>query len=553
MKNFLCFSYLILSCWICASSSAHAQALPLFPEPEDLFEVYAEERIQLGEPLLAIGGPKVDDWDGDGVRDQIITLVEVVPVGVPSGEVRVVSTRTLQTIRVFPWPWLASISAAPIADVDQDGHQDLVIGSSQASLVQVHSGRAGGMIGSVPITSGQIYNAASVLGLDDIDGDMVPDFAVGSPFGGANRTGVVEFFSGATFALIGALTGTSRDDGFGIQLYELGDIDADGSNDFAIVAHYEINNTGGYVSVRSTQTLQELYRLNFNPADHIVGDVLSIPDLDGDNITDIAWSIVSDIGVARPGQVRLISGRTGGEFDRLIGGQRGTDIEGLFGSYLRLVPDFDRDGGEDLLIGSAVSAFPSQFGAQHIISLESREVLFKERYPNSMGAVYEPIPDVTGDSRSDFILIDSVAGSPGQITLSHRGFDRAQASRSEASAAAGFRLTVAYDYGVRQSGKLVCLLGSLTDNLGTGSFQIGGVRIPLVPDAYTTHTFSNPGSYCTVLDAAGLGRVQLHVPPGVLSPLVRPGFEIPIQHAPVIVSQTLESSRLYALETVIHQ
>jgi hypothetical protein len=146
-------------------------------------------------------------------------------------------------------------SVSIVADIDGDGQADVVAGgpeSQQGSggngFVTVYSGANGDVIHDIEgfFATGE-QHGTRVLGLGDMDGDDVPDFAVSSSqqcFGFcSSRQGETIVYSGATGLPIFEYVGESNGDVFGGSL-ACGDVDGDGGNDLVIAAPFHSVSTG---------------------------------------------------------------------------------------------------------------------------------------------------------------------------------------------------------------------------------------------------------------------------------------------------------------------
>ena len=131
---------------------------------------------------------------------------------------------------------------ADVGDLDGDGFTDVAVGSPKFSdlglvehgKVTLFSGRTGLALGP-PITGSQSMDnlGASVAAVGDVNGDGIPDFAVGSPGFGAMDEGRVEIFSGANLAVPATLVlhFGAAGDRMGSAVAGPGDVNTDGFPD----------------------------------------------------------------------------------------------------------------------------------------------------------------------------------------------------------------------------------------------------------------------------------------------------------------------------------
>jgi hypothetical protein len=204
---------------------------------------------------------RAGDHDGDGVEDLWIGA----PSDPTGAYVSLVSGRdghallTIDSARPgdqFGW------HIVPTGDLDGDGVSDVAIGAPSAMI-------AGEARGAVTLASGATGNVIRefvgdlanhpfgemIAALDDLDGDGIPDLAIGNASTELDAAGAgeVAIVSGATGARIHLLGSDDRDELYGRMLAAVDDIDGDGLRDLAIGAPWW-NNLLGRVEVRSTRT-----------------------------------------------------------------------------------------------------------------------------------------------------------------------------------------------------------------------------------------------------------------------------------------------------------
>jgi hypothetical protein len=186
------------------------------------------------------------DVNGDGVPDEIVGAKDAPPDR--RGAATVFSGRTgtpLFTIGAGPkgrdagWFFVAGVG-----DLDHDGVPDVYVADFDDRTHGPLTGRAGvysGVDGRplhvwVGAGPGEGFGPGREAG--DVDGDGVPDIAVGSyrSSDGAPRAGRVQVFSGATGALLRTITSTSAGEELGFDAVGVGDVNGDGIPDLLVSA-----------------------------------------------------------------------------------------------------------------------------------------------------------------------------------------------------------------------------------------------------------------------------------------------------------------------------
>jgi hypothetical protein len=303
------------------------------------------------------------------------------------------------------------------------------------------SGGGNGRLGTV--FEGAAVNDLSgkkVTGLGDINGDGIDDFAIGAPDADANGFRN----SGETYVVFGqedgfdaefklsalkpenggdgsrgfVAKGTFAHDRSGANVTSVGDLNADGIDDFAIVAQhadtYGMKNVGMTYVVFGGESFEpemELYKLHpdaggdgshgfivqGNRAHDLLGDtVQGGQDVNGDGIDDllITANRAEANGLVDAGQSYLIFGSRDfeGEFKTADlaeenggDGSRGMIFNGssrktMAGGSVRLAGDMNGDGIDDLVIGignDKAEANGIVFGSTETVDCEVEMIAFK--------------------------------------------------------------------------------------------------------------------------------------------------------------------------------
>lgn len=248
-------------------------------------------------------------------------------------------------------------AAATVGDLDGDGLPDVIVGANQFSnpgpgMALSFSGASGAFIATITdgATSSTWQLGGSIAALGDINSDGTDDFAIGAPQANTN-SGLVRVFSGADSSILYTVNacGCSPDDRFGATLASIGDIDGDGTTDFLVGATSDDPGTGHYagrVWAISGATGSVIYTVNGAAAEFYLGRSLKAgPDVDGDGIQDFIVGEPQGTGIG-PGIARLCSGATG----TTIHSWTGDMPFDLFGGQTSFIGDIDLDGTADVLI-----------------------------------------------------------------------------------------------------------------------------------------------------------------------------------------------------------
>ncbi|MFG0316348.1 MAG: hypothetical protein ACF8XB_03685 [Planctomycetota bacterium JB042] len=207
-----------------------------------------------------------------------------------------------------------------VDDLDGDGVREFVVERPLAddtdTRVSVVSGRDGSTVFDLEKrTSGRVAAwASSVAAVGDVDGDGTTDVAVGAPHGGladppmgTRGDGGVVVHSGRDGAVFHELAPATSFDPFtrfGARIVPVGDVDADGHDDFAVSAYKHdcepAETQTGSVGVYSGRTGFPLFELFGPPGIGYFGMRMTRPgDANGDGTPDLlissslGWFLVS--------------------------------------------------------------------------------------------------------------------------------------------------------------------------------------------------------------------------------------------------------------------
>ncbi len=200
--------------------------------------------------------------------------------------------------------------------------------------------------------------------LGDLDGDGSPDFATSAPFyGGDQATGKIYVYSGQSGTLLHEAEGIEGNR-FGYSLNRAGDVNQDGTPDYIVGGAGPANRivvySGADHSILHDLTTPSEVRENFGASVAGAGDVNSdgIPDLlVGANRADVSETITDT------GRVYLLSGSDGS----VLWEQLGDTPQGLLGSGLGQVGDVNGDGVPDQ-VAAAPGAGDNGLGEAYVYS-----------------------------------------------------------------------------------------------------------------------------------------------------------------------------------------
>jgi len=305
--------------------------------------IYVFQGLSLNESLGRSIAP-VGDLDGDG-HDELL-------LGSPNaGRVTVVSGAAGDTVwSVSNLPTTGSglgWSVAPLGDVNADGVADVAASASAASPGYLFylSGVDGAVIRTIPGAHSNEYVGETIAGGADFDGDGVGDVAArGRAYG--STPDHVRLYSGATGAIIRTLPAPSASAQFGATLCVLPDLDGDLRPDVAVGSPQDSagGSSAGSVRIFSSQTGAELRAIIGNSGENLGFALDTIADVDGDGLRDLL--VAGAKTNVSPGFVRVLSSASGAELLRYRSWS-GHSPQGVAG-----LGDLDLDGSPEFLVAN---------------------------------------------------------------------------------------------------------------------------------------------------------------------------------------------------------
>lgn len=228
---------------------------------------------------------------------------------------------------------------------------------------------------------------------------------VGAPGhdGGGTDFGLARLYDGLG-NVIGSIPGQSNQEWFGQSVAGIGDANGDGTADYAIAAPYAdilfVGADAGSVRVYSgANPGQTLFNINGATASASLGQSLGgIGDFDGDGRPDIvAGAPNDDVGAVDVGEVRVVSGATGGTLASWRGG-----LNDHMGRSVGGAGDLNADGLADVLSGANEAPFGAGQAYVHLAGVTSSDVYCTPKI-NSQGCS----PSITVDGIASLSIGDN--------------------------------------------------------------------------------------------------------------------------------------------------
>ncbi|MFT7539185.1 MAG: hypothetical protein ACI9K5_000134 [Gammaproteobacteria bacterium] len=369
------------------------------------------------------------DCDGDDVDDLLVSAPFFEQEGQLVGRVDLFSGATGGVLNTWIGTSGCSFgrSLTTLGDVDGDEVPDFAVGASglRGGIGRVHvfSGASGDtlFVSEGETVGGQFGRA--IAGIGDFDGDGHGDIAIGKRADGAEDqdNGSVQILSGATGKVLADLPGRTRAERFGSAV-----AGSFGGSERVLLVGARDGGPGkrGRVYVFRDGIDEPDFILESDEGGVDLGriHVSLISDLNGDQLSEILvgdWRHGSPM--ARTGQLRVVSGADGSQIFQINGSSPG---EG-YGIGACEGGDFDGDGVRDILTGAWLNQAGAADGGK-VYAISGSDGRQLASWTSTLrlgrfGSAVTGIGDVNGDGVPDLVVGapagNRISGRPGRVFI----------------------------------------------------------------------------------------------------------------------------------------
>ncbi|HKD99502.1 MAG TPA: hypothetical protein VKE69_00715, partial [Planctomycetota bacterium] len=356
------------------------------------------------------------DVDDDGIPDLAIGAPFANTTGADSGELGVFSGANgapiLGVAIVGGAGYQLGYSVAGCGDIDKDGFDDVLAGAPGAGADKgtafVFSGKTHAILRQyVGLIAGDRFGS-SVSGVGDANNDSWLDVVIGSPKSNSGfeaSVGVVRVFSGLNSAPLVTSVGFNPNDQLGTSVAGVGDVNADGFDDFAAGAPFEngFASASGVSRIYSGNGGAVLHAYLGPPsgAAHSGWRLAGVGDANGDGRPDVVVGAPDDDTLAHDaGSAVLWSGINGAIVHTYTSDAAGKH----FGAAVTLIDDVNADGVGDVLVGIPDDEFAGSARVYSGLSGALLRTHVGESLGDRFGAAVASVGDLDADGRDEYAI-----------------------------------------------------------------------------------------------------------------------------------------------------
>jgi hypothetical protein len=388
--------------------------------------------IALGKNAGANFGSDIDsvgDYNGDGVADFMISSPRYTnSIGELVGLYQIFSGKDYSEIHSIEGMVDGSVTGklSRLGDVNGDGFADVITvdvscdGTSPKGLIdgtiRVHSGADNSVLYTISETN-QAGFGCTIDAIGDVTGDGIQDILTGAERAvnaSSFAAGRANIYSGADGSLVRSFFGVGTEVSYFGTARALGDVNNDGTDDFAIGAHREDVNgftDAGRIYVHSGADLSLLFTIDGTQEKDLIGDyklMESAGDFDGDGFDDIIYSSLGsrhEFRTLKAGRVHVLSGK-----DQSLLYSFTTEVQGDgLGKSVAGDFDFNGDGFKDIAFSAAFHEGSNgvDAGIIYVISGKDQSTLLTmegEHAGSRFGGKISVAGDVNSDGKDDLII-----------------------------------------------------------------------------------------------------------------------------------------------------
>ncbi len=354
--------------------------------------VAAQTPIRSWNPLGFGAADSIPDLDGDGFRELVVgQIAKFTPKN--AGSVFALSSLTGQKLYSYsgsPGEYLG-IPLITVGDATGDGFPDIASGSIFTSTMALD-----GRNGSALFQRGRAVTSIASLG--DLNGDGLDDVLFATGVASLGFGGSASVYLGGSFELAYEIRAPPPASVFGESSTAMGDVDGDGVPDFAIgaPADYNFAPATGQVYVYSGKDGSLIWEHAGGYLWAFGRGLASPGDLNGDGINDL---VVSEGGCCAypsgPGRLYFFDGPTGAPIAMLDP----PPMHWAFGNQVVSAGDVDGNGFGDILVTIVDNATPRS--EVWLIDGGTRETIYD--LPYRLGPLKGGGLDWDGDDFPDFL------------------------------------------------------------------------------------------------------------------------------------------------------